>query len=79
MVVNGAPGFTGNDTDYARLEMPPERYELPGFDSSARYSSLDGSHRVFVLTYHGEPTIAVTNNPFDTNWNDICLLNTERF
>lgn len=84
MVVYGAAGFVGNDADYARCDVPPEHPELSWSVGTVRYSSLDGSHRVFILAFDsplgpGKPTIAVTNNPFITTWNDACRLDFEGF
>ncbi|KAH7713830.1 hypothetical protein AAVH_18813 [Aphelenchoides avenae] len=70
VVVDGAPDYVGNDTDYARSDVPAEDPELPWSVGFVRYSARDGSHRIFVQT---DPpfTIAVTNNPFITTWSDL--------
>lgn len=76
MVVGGSAGFVGNDTDYARADVPPQNHVSVGF---VRYSSRDGSHRVFVRTVDRRPTIAVTNNPFVTTWEDTSNWDIEDF
>ncbi|KAH7708597.1 hypothetical protein AAVH_24149 [Aphelenchoides avenae] len=78
VVVDGVPGFIGNDAGYTRFEVPPENPESSRASGSVLFSSLDGSHRV-VQTYHGKPMVAVTNNPFVTTWNDACRLGVEGF
>ncbi|KAH7708024.1 hypothetical protein AAVH_24726 [Aphelenchoides avenae] len=89
VVVDGVPGFIGNDAGYARCDVSPEHPERPwsiGVDGRALsvsdsvcYSYLDGSHRVFVQNVRGSPWMAVTNNPFVTTWDDAFMMDIEGF
>lgn len=79
MVVDGASGFVGNDAAYVSSYVPPADPESPWSVGFVRYNALDGSHRVFVQIFGGNRTIAVTNNPFITTWNDTYKWDIEGF
>ncbi|KAH7701470.1 hypothetical protein AAVH_31398 [Aphelenchoides avenae] len=79
VLIGKAPGFTGNEEDYVRSDLPAENHGNY-IITNVRYASRDGSHRVFVQTFpEGGHAVAVTNNPFITTFSDTWKRDLEAF